>query len=81
MSDRRTMIREFVCGHLNISGCADEDDLFASGYANSLHAVQLVMFVEGTFGIAVTDQDLDIRNFSSIASVDKFVTEKLTEAG
>jgi methoxymalonate biosynthesis acyl carrier protein len=80
MGDQRTMIREFVCGHLDVPGCADEDDLFASGYASSLFAVQLVAFVEKTFNIPVTDQDLDIRNFSSIANVDKFVTEKRANA-
>ena len=76
MNDQRTTIRAFVARHLNGFEFTDEQDLFASGFVNSLFAVQIVMFVENTFGVPVTGTDLDIQNFSSVDRIDGFVTGK-----
>jgi len=54
----------------------DEDDIFEKGFVNSLMAMQLVLFVEKEFGIAVTEADLDIANFRSIAAVTDLVRRK-----
>jgi acyl carrier protein len=76
MIDQLTTIRGFVAGHLGGLEFTDQDDLFATGLVNSLFAVQVVMFVEKTFGMPVAGEDLDIANFSSIARIDQFVTGK-----
>jgi acyl carrier protein len=76
MDNQLATIRGFVGRHVHGIEVADEDDLFTSGHVNSLFAVQIVMFVETTFGVAVTGDDLDIRNFASIARIDRFVTGK-----
>jgi len=80
MDNQLTTIRGFVGRHLHGFELTDEEDLFASGHVNSLFAVQIVMFVENTFGVAVAGEDLDIRNFASIARIDGFVTGKRVEA-
>lgn len=54
----------------------DEDDLFELGLVNSLFAMQIVLFVEQTFGFSCEDEDLDRANFSSIANIYAFVTRK-----
>lgn len=47
----------------------DDTDIFASGFINSLMAMQLVMFVEKEFEITIENDDLDIENFRSINAI------------
>jgi methoxymalonate biosynthesis acyl carrier protein len=54
----------------------DEDDIFNLGAVDSLFAIQLVQFVEKEFSIRVEREDLDIKNFCSIAALAKFVLHK-----
>jgi len=56
---------------------ADEDDIFALGFGNSLFALQLIAFVENKFGIEIDSDDLDIRNFRSIQVIAGLVERKL----
>lgn len=75
------MVRERTRDYLTASLCrpvADEEDIFASGMANSLFSVQLVAFVENEFGIAVEDDELDPANFRSTDAITAFVAGKLT---
>ncbi|MEU7928406.1 MULTISPECIES: phosphopantetheine-binding protein [Micromonospora] len=73
MQNHLDTIRAFV--RRQADGIADDEDIFANGYVNSLFAVQVIMFVEQTFGITVAGDDLDIRNFRSIAAIDQFVVD------
>lgn len=77
-NDRRVLIREFLDEHLNGAAFADGEDIFASGYLNSLFAVQLVMWVEQTFGTPVAGEDLDLSNFRTVEAIDDFVGRKLS---
>ena len=54
----------------------DDDDLFQLGFVDSTFAMELVSFVEVEFNITVTDEDLDLENFSSLNRVVKFVERK-----
>jgi len=81
VSERRILIREFLDEHLNGATFADEEDIFASGYLNSLFAVQLVMWVEQTFGAPVAGEDLDLSNFRTVEAIDDFVGRKLETSG
>jgi methoxymalonate biosynthesis acyl carrier protein len=67
--------REFLRSRLGSSEFSDTDNLFA-GYVNSLFALQLVKFVENTFGIAVIGEDLELSNFNSVAAIARFVRLK-----
>ncbi|MBF5033656.1 acyl carrier protein [Micromonospora sp. ANENR4] len=77
MNERLGIIRDFVESHINGLAVDDDEDIFATGYVNSLFAVQLVMFVENTFGVTANGDDLDIGNFRTINVIDAFVTSKL----
>jgi len=55
----------------------DDQDFFALGLVNSLFAMQLVLFVEKEFSIAVNDDDLDIDNFRTINAIARLIENKL----
>jgi len=54
----------------------DDDNFFELGFVDSSFAIQLVSFVEEEFNITVTDEDLDLINFSTINLVVQFVARK-----
>ena len=72
----REMVRTFIFSSVNVPGIDDADNLFETGIVNSLFAVQLMTFIEKTFGVAVTMDDLDIENFKSIEATADFVSRK-----
>ncbi|MFF2325846.1 MULTISPECIES: acyl carrier protein [unclassified Streptomyces] len=51
-----------------------EVDLFASGAVSSLFAMELVVFVEGTFGVAVEGADLAMDNFRTVRAMTSLVS-------
>jgi len=78
ISDRlRAFIRRFV---RRDSTFADDQNLFKSGFVNSLFVMQLVLFVESTFSITVEQEDMDIAHFSSVNSLSRFVRHKRAAA-
>jgi methoxymalonate biosynthesis acyl carrier protein len=74
MQEQINTIRDFVHANLNGAVIADDEDIFASGYVNSLFVVQLVMFVEQAFGLRIAGDDLDIRNLATIEDIDRLVS-------
>lgn len=77
----RTAVREFVARHTGGGQIDDEEDMFASGLVNSLFAVQLVMWVERSFGTPIVGADLDFANIRSVSAIASFVDGKRTLAG
>lgn len=71
-------IASFVLDSTNFPQLEADDALFESGIVNSLFAVQLMTFLEKTFGIEITSDDLDIQNFRSINATAAFVINKRT---
>jgi methoxymalonate biosynthesis acyl carrier protein len=51
----------------------EDRDIFASGAVNSLFAMELVVFVEQTFGVRVTGADLTLDNFRSVRTMTDLV--------
>jgi acyl carrier protein len=80
-NDDKLLIREFLAGHVHGVEVEDEEDLFASGLVNSLFAVQLVMWVERTYGLHVASEDLTVASFRSISAIAEFVQRKKALAG
>lgn len=54
----------------------DDEDIFASGYVSSLHALELLQFVERRFDIEVEDSDLELDHFRSVEALERFVNSK-----
>ena len=76
----RTKLREFLAKHIRSQELRDDEDVFATGYVNSMFAMQLVQFVESTFGFTVNDDDLSIDNFRTIDTITALVARHLTAA-
>jgi acyl carrier protein len=74
----RETVSNFLLSSINVPNLNDDLNLFESGIVNSLFAVQLMTFLEKTFGIEIGMDDLDIENFKSITSTTAFVMRKKT---
>ena len=69
-------ITDFIFSSITIVDLDDDDNLFETGIINSLFAIQLMTFIEKSFGVEVTMDDLDIENFKSINATTSFVMKK-----
>ena len=69
-------VRNFINNSINIDGLGDDENLFESGIVNSLFAVQLMTFVERSFGIEIGMEDLDVENFKSVNTTAAFINRK-----
>jgi len=72
----KEIISRFILDSINLRDLKEDDHLFETGIVNSLFAVQLMTFIEKTFGIEIGSDDLDIENFKSIKSTSEFVLKK-----
>jgi acyl carrier protein len=70
------IIRNYILGNVNILELDDDFDVFEAGIVNSLFAIELMTFLEKTFNIKVTMDDLDMENFKSVNSTGEFVRRK-----
>jgi acyl carrier protein len=74
------IIRSFLKGNLAVHAgdfvLKDDDNIFELGFVDSSFAMQLVVFIEENFHITITDEDLEIANFSSIARMRALVDSK-----
>lgn len=61
-------IIRFLVEQTRTSPEADQD-LFATGVANSMLAMQLVMFLEQAFAVTVAGPDLQLCNFRTVKSM------------
>jgi methoxymalonate biosynthesis acyl carrier protein len=78
--DVRERIRSYI-GRAVRKPVGDADDIFELGLVDSMFAIQLVAFVESEFRVVAEREDLDIRNFCSIAALVAFVEAKRRLAG
>jgi methoxymalonate biosynthesis acyl carrier protein len=75
-NDPRLEIKSFIVGRFPQADLADDQDIFALGFVNSLFATELVMFIEGTFGIEIPNEELTLDNFRTIASMAELVARQ-----
>lgn len=76
VSSVKPVIHAFVDRFFGDSTLEDDQDMFETGYVNSMFALQLVQFVEGEFGITVDSDDLELDNFRTVSSIARFVEGK-----
>jgi acyl carrier protein len=75
-------IREFIQLNLTILDedegvlFGDDDNIFELGLVDSVFAVELVLFIEEKFDIAILDSELNIDNFNSVSRIKEFVRMK-----
>jgi len=55
----------------------NEDDSFLEkGVVDSMNVMEIVAFVEDTFGVNISDSDIVPSNFDSISNITKFIEKK-----
>ncbi len=59
-------IRGFIEARFPRADINDAQDIFSLGYINSLFAMELVMFLEKTFAIAIPNDELRIDNVRTV---------------
>ena len=65
MSESVQQILTFVRNRYPQEQFDQAQDIFALGFVNSLFAMELVLFLEKTFGITIPNNELQIDNFRS----------------
>lgn len=58
---------------------SDEVDLFDYGFVDSLGATEIVLFLEETFGVEITQADITLYPMNSINEIAEVVERKLRE--
>jgi len=80
MMEMKERIRSFIQENLltfdDSLTLEDDVNIFEEGFVDSSFAMQLITFVEDAFHIEVTDDDLDLVNFSTINRLVAFVNRK-----
>ena len=76
MKEIKRKIRTFIGAAIKGHELQDDDDIFSSGFINSLFAVQLVLFVEEEFQITIENEDLELENFRSVNAITQLVMRK-----
>ncbi|HEY7595979.1 MAG TPA: acyl carrier protein [Actinophytocola sp.] len=80
MSDTvKDQVLAFVRGRYPQVEITESQDIFQLGFVNSLFAMELVMFVEKTFGVTIPNNELRIDNFRSADSMAELV-DRLSSA-
>ena len=73
-------IRNYVAQNLLFSdngfGYADDDSFLQEGIVDSVGVLELVLFVEETFGVTVDDQEIVPDNFDSVNKLAAYVRRK-----
>jgi acyl carrier protein len=73
-------LRRFIVNELNFQGAVtdltDDFPLLEEAVVDSLGLLNIVTFLESSFGIEVADEDLVPDNFATIATIARFVEAK-----
>ncbi len=79
--EQKEKIRKFIEANLIVLEdeveFSDSDNIFELGYVNSLFAMKLLNYVESEFGITVNNEEIGIKNFSSVNNIYQLVKTKL----
>jgi methoxymalonate biosynthesis acyl carrier protein len=81
MENIKQSICNFLAPFFQNYSLKDDENIFTLGMVNSLFAMQLVLFVEREFHIAIENEDLDLENFKSIRAMADLVMRKQSLSG
>lgn len=80
-ADRRQSIRTFLARNFLLSDeplpVGDDDSLMDHGIVDSTGVLELILFLEETFGVTVPDHEAVPRNLDSVARIAAFVDRRL----
>ncbi|MEA5602493.1 acyl carrier protein [Nostoc sp. UHCC 0252] len=76
MNEIKAKIKTFLSKFFGNHDLQQDEDIFALGFVNSMFAMQLVLFVEQEFQVAIENEDLEFENFRTINSIANLVERK-----
>jgi len=79
-SDHRSRIREFLTTNFYVAegtALSDQASLLDRGIIDSTGVMEVIEFLQQSFGIEVRDEELLPENLDSISRIDAFVARKL----
>ena len=77
-------IRGLIAGFINdkfmlgkgLDGLGDEDSLLEKGIMDSTGVLELVGFIDSSFGISTEDEEIMPENLDTISSITEFISRK-----
>jgi methoxymalonate biosynthesis acyl carrier protein len=76
MEQAKEKLRAFLGRHIGGRVIGDDEQIFAAGFVNSMFAMQIVLFLEKSFQIAIANEDLELKNFQTINAMAELVERK-----
>lgn len=76
--DRKSLITDYIKSEImrnDKARIADDQDLLSEGILDSLGILQLVAYINDTFGIEVPDRDVVFENFHSVKALDDYLQQ------
>ncbi|MGE7370697.1 acyl carrier protein [Neorhizobium sp. NPDC001467] len=83
MADYRSSIRSFIAENFLFradADIADDQSLLDSGVMDSTGVLELIAFLENTYGITVADHEIVPDNLDSITRVSNYLASKAVAA-
>ncbi len=80
MQDVKSAVRQFLLDNFVMGGdvtIADGTSFMGEHILDSTGFIELVTFVEETFGVAVDDEEMLPENFDSLANIERYLARKL----
>lgn len=74
--NEKNKVQGFLAQHFGNRQLRDNDDIFASGFVNSMFAMQIILFIEKEFKITIENEDLELANFHTIEAISALVERK-----
>jgi acyl carrier protein len=78
MQDAQSRIKTFLSRFLGNHELDEDEDIFSTGFVNSMFAMQLVLFIEQEFQVTIENEDLDFDNFRTINAIVRLLDRKTT---
>jgi acyl carrier protein len=79
MQDVKNTVRKFLLENFVMGGdttIADDLSFMEAHLLDSTGFIELITFVEETFGIAVSDEEMVPENFDSLANIEGYLARK-----
>jgi acyl carrier protein len=75
----QTKVKEFILktAYITEDKISNDSLLFAEGIMDSMGFISIISFIEETFQIAASDNELLESNFESVNAITNFVTKKM----
>jgi acyl carrier protein len=79
MQDVKSVVRKFILDNFAMGGgvtVADDTSFMAEHILDSTGFIELITFIEETFGVTVEDAEMVPENFDSLANIEGYVARK-----